>query len=762
MASPSSGLSVTGNPTPVSDASPAHLDDPSALPRPKQRRGLSDNAVSATPSRRPKPQAPESGSRRKLNKVSRACDFCKLKKLRCTGTLPCQICIKKGLECQYDAQYRRGRPPTPPPAVSQQREVPIRESQDDDEGESADEISRADTDSVEPIPAEAFPSRGSPELDTTEIEGQFFDPTSNLTFLHRAWKRLSLQKGANVPGILNGSESMQPLMSAGDRPFAYDPNQGVRLPDRQSATELLEYYFDRCVVTYRCLNSQLCSRWLSTLLSNAENNLPFFHDIGHAKAAVILEILAIASLRQNKIAGNWSTDDGSGYYLQQSDQFFCGATALTNEEKGLPRLESVQARILQVLYLLQTARMNQAWYVFGSVVPIVSALGLHRKASRERNGTSRSPNVDYIASQGRKRTFWVVYTIDKYLSVVLGRPRLYHDDDIDQEYPDKVNDEDMTPQGPSLLEPSMDCHIDSLIFHAKIARIVDSISREVYSLKNVQKHERLAAAQKLVRTLHEWRDELPPHLGTVRPRSLIPSFRRQATALKLAYCHAVMHANRPFLLGSPTRSNSQNLSESVTECITAARMALETVDSIVCDGALFHSLWWTPYVTFCALAVVYVWEIQQKKSKGELASDDPFLFELAERCQSYLAQSTAGDSPSRRYSIILDELRLEARHGRPAVLQGIPGANSVDQLQNSDGLAMDIGSMFQEPGEDSIYQGLPMVDEWQATDWLDLDSSISKDLLFSGRRIFEDANDYAWSSPDCSSTPIELLITRVC
>lgn len=273
-------------------------------------------------------------------------------------------------------------------------------------------------------------------------------------------------------------------MSAGDRPFAYDPNQGVRLPDRQSATELLEYYFDRCVVTYRCLNSQLCSQWLDTLFNNTENSLPFYHHIGHAKAAVILEILAIASLRQNKIAGNWSTDDGGGYYLQQSDQFFCGATALTNEEKGLPRLESVQARILQVLYLLQTARMNQAWYVFGSVVPIVSALGLHRKASRERNGASRSPNVDYIASQGRKRTFWVVYTIDKYLSVVLGRPRLYHDDDIDQEYPDKVNDEDMTPQGPSLLEPSMDCHIDSLIFHAKYVNQESMVRRFAYRQQN--------------------------------------------------------------------------------------------------------------------------------------------------------------------------------------------------------------------------------------------------------------------------------------
>lgn len=322
-------------------------------------------------------------------------------------------------------------------------------------------------DSSDPHAGEGLPSRGSPELETAEIEGQFFDLTSNLTFLHRAWKRLSVQKGGTVPGVLNGSESMQPLMSAGDRPFAYSPDQPVLLADRQSALDLLEFYFDRCVVTYRCLNRQYCTHWLDLVLINAANSLPLYHEVGHAKAALVLEILAIASLRQEKVAGNWAADDGGTYCLRQSDQYFCTAVALTSEEKGLPRLESVQARVLQVLYLLQTARMNQAWYVFGSVVPIVSALGLHRRSGRNRAGASRSPSGDYIISQCRKRTFWVVYTIDKYLAVVFGRPRLYHDDDIDQEYPDPVNDEDMTPQGPALSEPSEDCHVDSLIFHAK-------------------------------------------------------------------------------------------------------------------------------------------------------------------------------------------------------------------------------------------------------------------------------------------------------
>lgn len=258
-----------------------------------------------------------------------------------------------------------------------------------------------------------------------------------------------------------------------------------------------------------------------------------------------------------------------------------------------------------------------------------------------------------------------------------------------------------------------------------MARIVDNISRQVYSLKHLPKHERLAAAQKCVRSLHEWREALPPHLGTVRPRSLIPSFRRQAMALKMAYCHAVMHAYRPFLLNSSGPSGGQNLNDTVSECIGAAKLALETVDGIVSDGTLFHALWWMPYVTFCALAVVYVWEIQQKNSPSEPPSEDPSLFELADRCQNHLAQATASDSPSRRYSVILEELRLEARY-RSGQLTVQP-LNPTDHL---DAMTTDVGGIFQEPGAADtgagLYQSMPpmMLTEWQAADWLDLDSSV--------------------------------------
>lgn len=529
-------------------------------------------------------------------------------------------------------------------------------------------------------------------------------------------------------------------MQLGDEPL---------IPDIAIASEHLDFYFETCVITYRCLHRGYVTQWVQKVVSNQAAGLPLYYGIGHAKASIVFTILAIVSLRKSKIGnsaiafqrGDTPTDQS----LRHSDPFFCASTRLTDVEVGLPTLESAQARILQVLYLLQSARMNQAWYVFGSTLPIVSALGLHRKSGRNRAMGNKGQHYDYISSQCRKRTFWVAYTIDKYLAAVFGRPRLYHDDDIDQDFPDCVNDEDMTPQGKADHEPQSDCHIDSLVNHAKIAQLIDRISRDVYSIKKVSKRQRLASAHKFVRAIHEWRESLPHHLGTVRPSSLVPAFRRQATAMKLAYCHAIMHATRPFLLGFTGAGGNSALEDSVGECISAAKTALETVDSMSKEGTLFHAYWWTPYVTFCALAVVYVWEIQQIRGRHYESHGLHDLLNLADKCQKHLARATEPDSPSHRYSVILEELRQEAKSqaGR-APWRGQSLAEQDNTPTGQDAMMVDpdidhshlVPEDFADAHSDLNMEqqafdsgpgffGTGLLESWETTDWLDLDSSVS-------------------------------------
>jgi hypothetical protein len=195
----------------------------------------------------------------------------------------------------------------------------------------------------------------------------------------------------------------------------------------------------------------------------------------------VLAVLAIASFHEEKAKGDAGFSPTNGVTVQsQSDLLFTEAARLTQDETGIPQLESAQCRLIQVLYLLMSCRFNQAWYTFGHTVQIISALGLHRKDARKRLPTDQKR--DYIEEQCRRRTFWVAYTMDKYLGVIFGRPRHYHDEDIDQYFPDTVNDEDMTSTGPQIIGAN-DCHIESLVYHARLAQIAERISREVYSIK---------------------------------------------------------------------------------------------------------------------------------------------------------------------------------------------------------------------------------------------------------------------------------------
>lgn len=134
---------------------------------------------------------------------------------------------------------------------------------------------------------------------------------------------------------------------------------------------------------------------------------------------------------------------------------------MSSLESGPPRLETVQARLGQCLYLLSSSRANECWYAFGTALQVVTALGLHRRWSCKMSKTGNT----YLEQELRKRIFWSTYTLDKYLSIMFGRPRLLHDEDIDQEFPDQMNDEDMSQEDPTKRTGAPDGMMTASILH---------------------------------------------------------------------------------------------------------------------------------------------------------------------------------------------------------------------------------------------------------------------------------------------------------
>ncbi|KAL4955552.1 hypothetical protein BDW69DRAFT_193176 [Aspergillus filifer] len=584
-------------------------------------------------------------------KITRACDSCKEKKTRCTGTLPCGRCTRLSLHCEYNAAYSRGLPPEPLPApvfvaarysrnrsashasISQSprshRSLQVRDSPRTITRTPRSQVSRA---SVE------VSRRNSPDPVATDFEGNYLGPASGVSFLNRVWRRLHQDETSAVPGEVQ-SESYPKNTSVfmhGDKPYADYRDAGFTLPPFEKALELVSRYFDYAMVTYRFLHKGSVEEWLRQVYRHnvSSSNPPTGPLV--ARTSIILMIFA----------GNQAESSS------ESERWYAASKGMLGMECGPPRLETVQARLGQCLYLLSSSRANECWYTFGTAVQLVTAIGLHRRCAPKMT----KKGITYLERELRKRILWSAYTLDKYLNVIFGRPRLLHDVDIDQEFPDEVNDEDILQDDPAMRLGTADSMMIASVLHFRLGRILGDISRQFYTVNPMWREAPLEAAVRITSDLEKWKETTPPLFNSVRPTSLIPPLCRQSQVLQLAYCHAMIHATRSFLLndftdlGRRPEAPHPAVTVYVSKCLDAAAQVMKLVDSIAQQGTLIQSFWFTHH---------------HHRLSSTLAPPDldtnrvRSLFSLAEVCQQHLAEATRKNCPSRRYGIILEETRVE-------------------------------------------------------------------------------------------------------
>ena len=397
-----------------------------------------------------------------------------------------------------------------------------------------------------------------------------------------------------------------------------------------------------------------------------------------------------------------------------SEALYIRSRQCLGQEVGKPCLESVQARFAACLYLLQTQRPNEAWYEFGTTVQMTFVLGLHHG----KGWAMQHAKLDKAAQECQKRTFWAIATLDVYLAIILGRPALINDADCSQDFPEAVDDEELLgfeaePQTSS----KRDRIIEASILHAQIARTVRKAAKEQAAVSRHIDNRRIEAATKSNKEISAWEASLPVILsGAVNTSSLVPVYRRQVTVLGLARAHALMLVNRPMLLMEPTNS-TLSVQPHVRACLSAASATFDLLLSPASTESKtsLNALWFTSYVAFNAVAVVYIWLIQ--RARGRLVEVQPPAREedlrlRAEEMQSYFDRQDT-DAPSLRYNAVLRELRQEVQRQarrpptrRPSVepdlseqgqpqLPGVPGLDQAtpwltDDLIDWDSWASDI------------------------------------------------------------------------
>ncbi|KAH7395613.1 fungal-specific transcription factor domain-containing protein [Cadophora sp. MPI-SDFR-AT-0126] len=666
----------------------------SAAPSPILRNGQveghrHDDEHEVRPVKRGRAPRPRNSERKK---VSRACDACKEKKVRCAGTQPCPRCISNNLRCHYNAEHRRGKPAPPQPGTHLiiSPELSIITTISTPDSQSRDQL-QDDVESRQggvPILSRG-PSQNWQGVDENRLENDYIGPTSGIAFLARSQRRFQQDfiesRSSNVE-----QSSQTSIFSYGDGWF---PNQQAdfAFPSRDEAKYLLQQYFDFAMPTYRFLHRETVETWLDNIYDTMENDDNEVPPVSQARKALIILILATAKLYNGSDMERDSAH--SGVYYAAAEQL------LTNET-GKVTLEAVQARLSQCIYLLASSRVNQAWYIFGTTAQLIIALGLHRRQVYQSSSTNQSS----ISLEYRKRVFWSAYTLDRYLSVILGRPRIFRDEDIDQSQPERSEIGFDSSNKTGIRSKNTQSVDDGPIFHARLAKIIGGISTDLYPTNRADDGAWQHSAERWTSELKAWKESLPAFLNPskVDPSMLISIFQRQSTVLSLAYAHALILANRPALLSNfadltkRTELPQEEPSNSLKECIAAALIVVDTVTDLIEEKKMRHSFWFTHYISFCAISALYVYTIQQCLVPGQATPPKTSIFEAARKCQQSIEETTTKSSPFRKYNIILDELKKE-------VLQHIgPRHIETARLESSSLQQHTSNSQPSEPGNNSM------------------------------------------------------------
>lgn len=491
-------------------------------------------------------------------------------------------------------------------------------------------------------------SRVSPEPLQTDLQGHYVGPASGVSFLLRVQKRLhdnvSFSQQSSSSIFTFGDAPLQPTAQQHDD---LDASAGggtdpallfLTLPQ---ANRLLARYFDFAVPTHRFLHRPTIEAWLATFyatrgrMTGAGSGRDNRED-GRAQAAVLFMVFAQA--RDYMPASSVAPD------MDSSAHYYRAAELQLAREKGAVRLASVQARLCQCFYLLSQSRINHCWSLFGTTAHLALAIGLNRNRRADPAG-----GLGHIDVECRRRTFWCAYSLDNYLSAALGRPRTFHDEDIDQELPAVAEDGDIvhaeiiwrpgmglgpgqghglglglglgmggnTPRGQSvMLAP---------VAHVRLSKIVSIILRDLYAIRPIPSATRAALTAKHTAALSAWRHGdmgLARFLDAdhVSASLLIPIFQRQRNVLNLAYWHAILLTHRPVLLsnfaylrqgvsssgGNTTTGNVSSRADvrdpdmraqaqaSMKQCLDAAMHIIEIVDDLFQDGQLFRAYWVSP------------------------------------------------------------------------------------------------------------------------------------------------------------------------
>jgi hypothetical protein len=271
--------------------------------------------------------------------------------------------------------------------------------------------------------------------------------------------------------------------------------------------------------------------------------------------------------------------------------------SLLAEPTTLPLL---QAAFTAQLALTSLLRLNAASRVGGVITRTAFHLGLHRCPGRFSCFSNEEIGI-------RRRLFWSIYSLERYLSQALGIPLGIRDDDIDVCYPDAERHVTQNPSTPNDQRLRLLCHL------AKFARIRGLIL-ELRNKSILHSHAGALEASHVNGELSQWwnevYDDVNPISDSAGPESetcatLSPYHR---LLLMILRHEAIIAMNRPLLAAEKPNPDYKH---ALQTCIASSRSSLAALKRYMSSESYAPLTWpsftWTTWMA-CLILMYASWE----------------------------------------------------------------------------------------------------------------------------------------------------------
>ncbi|KAG5656749.1 hypothetical protein KAF25_010302 [Fusarium avenaceum] len=349
-----------------------------------------------------------------------ACNRCRKRKARCDTQIPaCQPCQNSGSICEY-TDGRSGE-------VHPRSFIHDLESQLLHLERQLGEVGQ--TEAEESPATSTLRSDDEHAQDLIRVGGEghaHFIGASSGMYLVRSVLESAQQK---YPNFDSPSESTD-VPRAGPKETAIN-NTTIALPSRDTANSLIDTFFSQYQVQYPILDQKEFTKSVSDFYDRQDARADHSQsEPGDVWTRFMLNMVLAISL----IFMSSDHDDS----LTISKGFTANAMADVSLIMQTKNVQSVQCLLLLLLLSILDSTSAPVWYISGLCMRMCIDLGYHSEktiaiASSAREGEVEKSNE----ADTKRRLFWVTFSFDRTLNILLGRPFTFDDFTVDIHLPEE-------------------------------------------------------------------------------------------------------------------------------------------------------------------------------------------------------------------------------------------------------------------------------------------------------------------------------------